>query len=323
MISPSLENKKAELSHCRPGERTFLGAEAQHEISQRLSGFPLAQQLSREIYDFYGDHLVYIESSNFSSTIFTLRLQHQPILIESAEIQVRLGTDRVAEALAHELLHLRLFILGFPLGEFIQIPFPFVHYAQDFIGMCHWVLNIVQHEMNYQSFIALGFDKNHFLVRSEEVIDYRSQLRPEFQNQVPAELDFPRWCIEYMRHFFAARHGGDGDSLDQAQDALAWGSRIYPQLRLVTAEIRKWFEMGIFKDPAKYPSQVNSLLELMGIPKFTGWALLEPSASRMPIAVCWEGKSAKQEAWQKSFTSSQNPDDKSGGWERHALDTLS
>ena len=285
MISPSLGPQKAGLSYGRPAEHTFLGGEAQHEISKRLSGFSLARQLSRAIYDFYGDYLSFTESRNFTSTIFTIRLQHQPIALKSAEIQLQSGTARAAEALAHELLHLRLFMLGFPLGEIVHIPFPFVPYARDLIGMCHWVLNLVQHEMNYPTFLSLGFDKNYFLERSEEVIDYRSQLRPESQNRVPAQLEFPRWCIEYLRHFSAARHGGGRKSLDQAQDALAWGSRLYPRLRVVTAEIKKWFEMGFFNDPAKYPSRVNFLLELMGIPKFTGWAKLEFANFGKPIAV--------------------------------------
>ena len=282
MIRPSLENKKAGLFPCPQGERTFLGAEAQHEISRKLSGFPLAQQLSREVYDFYGDRLKFIESGNFTSTIFTLRLQHQPVALKSAEIQLQLETDRVAEALAHELLHLRLFILGFPLGEFVRVPFPFVQYARDFIGMCHWVLNVVQHEMNYQSFIALGFDKSHFLVRSNEVIDYQKRFSPEFHDKLPAQVEFPRWGIEYLRHFSTALHGGGGESLNQAQEALIWGSRLYPRLRGVAAEIRKWFEFDFFKDPAKYPGQVNFLLELMGIPKFTGWARIELSPQKKP-----------------------------------------
>lgn len=285
MINPSVETQRGGTHACPPGERVFHGAEAQHEISQRLSGFPLAQQLSREVYAFYGNHLVYIESSNFTSTIFTIRLQHHPILLKSAEIQLQLGTDRVAEALAHELLHLRLFILGFPLGEFVQIPLPFVDYARDLIGMCHWVINLVQHEMNYQKFIALGFDKNHFLVRFNEVVDYQKRFNSDFHDRVPAQVEFPRWCIEFLRHFSAARHGGGGESLDQAQDALTWGSRLYPQLRAVAAEIRKWFEMGFFNGPDKYPSQINFLLELMRIPKFTGWARIELSPQKKPMAV--------------------------------------
>jgi hypothetical protein len=193
--------------------------------------------------------------------------------------------DRAAEALAHELLHLRLFILGFPLGEIVHIPSPILHYARYFITMCHWVLNLVHHELNYQTFIALGFHKSHFLIRSNEVIGYRKRLRPDFQNEFPVQVDFTRWCIEYLRHFLTARHGGDGDSLDRAKDALNWGSRLYPNLRQVAAEMREWFEIGAFKDPSQYPGQVNFLLELMEIPKFTGWAGLELSDYKKAIAV--------------------------------------
>jgi len=300
MISPSLKPQKAAVSLGKSTEHTFHGAEAQQEISKRLSGFPHAQQLSREIYDFYGDYLYFAESRNFTSNIFSILLDHQAIALKSVEIQLQSGTDRAAEALAHELLHLHLFILGFPLGEMIQIPFPSIHYAQEFIGMCHWVLNLVQHEMNYQNFIALGFDKNHFLVRSQEVINYRERFSPELHNRVPTQVEFPRWCIEYLRHFLAARHGGDGDSLDQAQDALFWGSRLYPRLRMVTAEIREWFEVGLFKEPAKYPSQVNFLLELMGIPKFTGWARIELSLKKKPMAVRLEPRLFLPSEWGES-----------------------
>jgi hypothetical protein len=296
MFHPSPEPQEWRGSSCPPGGRAFRGSEAEREISKRLSGFPLAQQLSREVFDFYGNQLVFLESENFSSTLFTLRLQHQPILLKSAEIQLQLGTDRVAEALAHELLHLQLFILGFPLGEFVQIPFPVVHYAQELIGMCHWVINLVQHEINYRKFIALGFDRNHFLVRFNEAIDYQKRFHPEVQNRVPAQVDFPRWCIEFLRHFSSARHGG-GESVDLAEDALAWGSRLYPRLRPATAEIRKWFEVGFFNDPAVYPGQVNFLLELMGIPKFTGWARIELSPQKKPLAVRLEPWDFCQPEW--------------------------
>jgi hypothetical protein len=151
--------------------------------------------------------------------------------------------------------------------------------------------------MNYQNFIALGFDKNHFLVRSNEVINYRERFSPELHNRVPAQVEFPRWCIEYLRHFSTARHGGGEGSLDQAQEAFFWGSRLYPRLRMVTAEIREWFEVGLFKEPGKYPSQVNFLLELMGIPKFTGWARIELSHQKKPMAVRLEPRLFLPSEW--------------------------
>jgi hypothetical protein len=165
--------------------------------------------------------------------------------------------------------------------------------------MGHWVVNLVQHEINFPSFIALGFDQKHFLAKAEQPIDYQKLFNSKYQNEYPEEVDFPRWCIEYLRHLFTARHGGSKEHLRHAQDALDWGSRLYPKLKLITDEINGWFENGAFKDPRQYPREVNFLLELMRIPKFTGWVLLEPSAPRMPVAVRVEVKNGKPWSWQK------------------------
>ena len=304
-------------------EQYLIGDRAYREISSKLLGYPVAQKLLQEVYDFYGHYLSYIESRDFTSTIFTIHLQHDPIALESAEIQLELGADLLAEPLAHELLHLRLPTLGFPLVEMVEVPLHLNYYARDFLEMCHWVVNLVQHEINFHRFIALGFDKKYFLAKAEEPVDYGKFFNPKSRNGYPEEVDFPRWCIEYLRHSFTARHGGNRESLRYAQDALDWGSRLYPELKQITDEINGWFEKGAFKDPRQYPQEVNSLLELMRIPKFTGWVLLEPSAPRMPVAVRLEVTGAERRSWQKSFAGSRNPNDHSGSCERLFLDLLS
>jgi hypothetical protein len=151
--------------------------------------------------------------------------------------------------------------------------------------MCHWVVNLVQHEINFGSFIALGFDPARFLAKAEEPIDYRKFLNPKFHNVCPEEVDFPRWCIEYLRHAFTASHGGSREHLRYARDALDWGSQLYPELKPVTDEINGWFEKGAFKDPAQYAREVNFLLGLMRIPQFRSWVILEFSESNKPMAV--------------------------------------
>ena len=266
-------------------EQYLIGDRAYREISSKLLGYPVAQKLLQEVYDFYGHYLSYIESRDFASTIFTIHLQHEPIALGSAEIQLQLGADLLAEPLAHELLHLRLPTLGFPLVEMVEVPLHLDPYARDFLEMCHWVVNLVQHEINFHSFIALGFDKKHFLAKSEQPIDYGKLFNSKSQNGYPEEVDFPRWCIEYLRHSFTARHGGSADYLRYAQDALEWGSRLYPELKQITEEINGWFANGAFKDPRQYPREVNSLLGLMRIPKFSGWVILEFSDSKKPMAV--------------------------------------
>jgi hypothetical protein len=266
-------------------EKEFIGEEAHREICSKLSARPPAQELAAEVYGFYGNYLRLIESRRFSSTIYTVRLQHEPLALQSAEIQLRLGTDRAPEALAHELLHLRLFTLGFPLGEIIEIPFPFACYSREYIGLCHWALNLVQHEINYDDFVALGFDRNNFLVRSDEDIGSGQRVKPGGQNGYPCEIDFTLWCFEYLRHFFSARHGGGGDSLRQARQALDLGCRLYPELGEVATEIILWFDIGAYKDPCHYLDQINISFDLMRIPRFTGWAKLELSRPKKPTAV--------------------------------------
>jgi hypothetical protein len=279
-------------------EQHLVGERAYREISSRLLDYPVARQLLQEVYDFYGHYLSYIESPDFTSTIFTIHLQHEPIALESAEIQLQLGAGPLAGPLAHELLHLRLPTLGFPLVEMVEVPLCLNDYARDFLEMGHWVVNLVQHEINFHSFIALGFDQRHFLAKVEEPIDYRKLFILKFQNGYPEELDFPWWCIEYLRHSFTARHGGSEVHLRYAQDALDWGLRLYPELKPITDEMNGWLEKGTFKDPRHYPREVNFLLELMRIPRFTGWVRLERSAPRMPVAVRLEGKSVTLRSWQ-------------------------
>ena len=135
---------------------SLTGDNAHREISSKLRGYPAAQQLSQEVYDFYGNYLSYIESSDFTSTLYVIHLQHDPIALKSADIQLQLGTGRTVEALTHELLHLHLPMLGFPLGELVKVPLQFDHYAQVFLGMCNWVVNVVQHEINFQRFVSTG-----------------------------------------------------------------------------------------------------------------------------------------------------------------------
>jgi len=266
-------------------EQYLFGDRAYREIFSKLLGYPVAQRLLQEVYEFYGHSLSYTESRSFTSTIFAIYLQHAPVALKSAEIQLQLGTDLLVEPLAHELLHLRLPTLGFPLVEMVEVPLYLNDYARHFLEMSNWVVNLVQHEINFGSFVALGFDPARFLAKSEEPIDYRKFLNPKFPNLSPEEVDFPRWCIEYLRHAFTASHGGSSEHLRYARDALDWGSRLYPELKPVTDEINGWFKKGAFKDPGQYPREVNFLLGLMRIPQFTSWVILKFSESKKPMAV--------------------------------------
>ena len=264
---------------------SLTGARAYGEISSKLRGYPAAQLLSREIYHFYGDTLSYIEGTDLPSSLYVIELQHHPVALKNVEIRLQLGTGRVAQALTHELLHLHLPMLGFPLGEAIQVPLHLDPYAQTFLGMCRWVVNIVHHEINFQKFLTLGFQKNYFLAELVAPMNGGKQFKANPQDVVAEEVDFPRWCIEHVRYLLTARHGGSEDYLRYAQDALDRGSQLHPDLRGTAKRIDRWLETGAFKDPYQYPRQVNGLLDLMRIPGFTSWAVLRSSEHKKPMAL--------------------------------------
>jgi hypothetical protein len=259
----------------------LTGARAYDAISSRLRGYPSAQLLSREIYHFYGDTLSYIEGTDFPSSLYVIELQHYPIALRNVEIRLQLGTDRVAEALAHELLHLHLPMLGFPLGESVEVPLHLDPYAQTFLGMCRWVVNIVQHEINFQKFLALGFQRRHFLAEFVSPINHEELIKPNPRDVVAPEVDFSLWCIDYLRYLLTARHGGNEDYLRYAQGALDRGSQRHRDLEQTAVRIDRWLETGAFKDPR----QVNGLLDLMRIPGFTSWVVLKFSEHRKPMAL--------------------------------------
>ena len=309
-------------SEANAGMRSSLaGDRAYAVISSRLRGYPKAQLLSREIYHFYGDTLSYIEGADLSSSLYVIELGHHPVALKNVEIWLQLGTGRVAEALTHELLHLHLPMLGFPLGESVEVPLHLDPYAQHYLSMCNWVVNVVHHEIIFQKFLTLGFQERYFLAEltgplhdgkrfkpipqngAAKEVDTFGGAEPGFLNQgekgrsgstlnIPRAsdrgvewVDFSRWCIEYVRYLSTARHGGNKDCLRYAQDALDRGSQVHRDLTQTAAKIDAWFEAGAFKDPHQYPRQVNLLLDLVRIPGFTGWVVLNPSEHMKPMAL--------------------------------------
>ena len=251
LVSEGLANARQNPPNVevRAGAGLSLTGDAAHRVIYSwLQGYPAAQLLSREVYDFYGNDLSYIESNEFTSNLYAIRLHHDPVALESAVIQLQLGTDRTVEALTHELLHLHLPMLGFPLGQVIVVPIHLDHYAMDLIGMLNWVVNAVQHEINFRRFVTLGFHKEYFLSEHVTPMDYPKLFESTSQNTHPRKLIF-LWCIDYIRHLFSARHGGIKDHLRYAQDALHWGSRLHLKLKQTAADIDRWVETWSFQRP--------------------------------------------------------------------------
>ncbi len=271
----------------RRKKQPVTGEAAYRKIISKLEGYSASQQLAREVYDFYGEHLGYVGSRDISTSRFNIDLQHEPTLfLKSASVELQLGTERTAEALAHELLHLQLPIRGSPIGEKVDIPEHLDKFASDFLEMYSKISNLVEHEIIIESFIALGFSKKRFLGNLVPPIDYRQKVLNPLPNEVYVpEIGFSWFCLEYFRHWITTRHSNDPNAARFAQSALDWGARLHPELKQIAAEMIGWVKKGSFKQPDQYSQQINFLLELMRIPKYTGWVILRRDEHRKPIAV--------------------------------------
>ena len=264
----------------------FKGYEAKKEILRILKENEAALNLAREVTLFYGNYLKLYEDTSYSTSQFIINLAHKPVKLQFVAIRLQLGTNRIAEALTHELLHLRLFIQGFPIVEIIDVPDEQDKYASNFDDIIQKMGNLIGHELIHQQFVECGFEGSNFLGQPSQVPNYeeKAEKATPSQGYIPA-IGFPHWCLEYYRHWISTRHGLGKDSIRCAESVEYWLSKVHSDLPEALSKMRDWTLSGEFKDPAKYSIEVNKLLSIMKVPQIAGWAALKGKESGKPVAV--------------------------------------
>ncbi len=263
--------------------KEYRGSAAKDLIDCRLSGWPKAQMLAAEICDFYGDYLQYYESSALESSHYQIKLQHEPIALQYARVELQLDTPRMAEALMHELLHLSIRMRGYPIGEKFSIPYELAEYAGTIIDFYPRIGNLLEHELIIEAFLNFGFEKKNFLSCLSPAPDYQevaSTALPSLKEQI----GFSWWCLEYFRHWISIRHWVGDEAQICADNALYWGSKVHPEIKVIAPKIRGLLEPGALTDIKNHHRHVNTLLALMRIPVFTDWATIQLSSEGRPVA---------------------------------------
>ena len=243
----------------------------------RLTRWPRSAAAAANVCDFYGDFLRYRESSSLASSLYEIQLQHDPIALRQAYIQLQLGTDRTAEALSHEILHLSIRMQGYPIGEAVFLPEELDKYADHVLGIHRVVGNLVEHELFSGAFVALGFEKERFLRPIPPAPDYRdlaSRARPSLG--YIEEVWFSWWCLEYFRNWISARHWLGSKAYSYAETALHWGALVHPEMQQTASQIRGLIESGCLLDIEEHSRHFNRLLGLMRLPVFTEWVTIQP-----------------------------------------------
>ena len=274
------QNLFKENTKLQPNE--YRGSAAKDLIDCRLSGWPKAQMLAAEICDFYGDYLQYYESSALESSQYQIKLQHEPIALQYARIELQLYTPRMAEALMHELLHLSIRMRGYPIGEKFSIPYELAEYAGTIIDFYPRIGNLLEHELIIEPFVGFGFEKRNFLSCLSPAPDYQ-----ELASTVPSlkeQIGLAWWCLEYFRHWISTRHWVGDEAYIYADSALFWGSKVHPEMRIIAQKIREFIESGALTDIKNHHLHVNTLLTLMRIPVFTDWVSIQTSSDGKAVA---------------------------------------
>jgi len=266
--------------------RHIKGLDAEKEMLRILKENVAAQNLAKEVASFYGDNFRFYKDTSYSKSRYTIAWDHEPVKLRFVAIHLQIGTNRIAEALTHELLHLRLLIQGFPSCEKVFVSDEQNEYAKDFIDTIDKIGNLVDHELIYHQFLEIGFEDSNFLGPSSPVPNYEKLIEDviSFQKQ-PTPVNFPWWCLEYYRHWVSARHGLSQDTLCHAESAEHLGSKIHSDLPEALNMMRDWTLKGEFRDTDKYPIEMNRLLSIMKLPQVTGWAALRIKEPGKFIAV--------------------------------------
>lgn len=268
---------------------TYRGKTAKDAILRRLTGQLKAQALAAEVCDFYGDYLQYDEDAGLDSSYYHIDLDHDPVSLRSARIELQLGTPRTAEALCHELLHLNTRIQGYPMGEKVWIPYELDRYARTICGIYPKIGNLLEHELIHKAFSDLGLDTRKFLASLSPPPDYRKAVSTALVSMsYRREVGFSWWCLEYFRHWISTRHWPGDEPAIYADWALYWGSKIHPEIKTTARKIRELIESGVLSNIRKHPYYVNMLLGLMKIPIFTHWALIRIQKDGKPLATPYQ-----------------------------------
>jgi hypothetical protein len=263
----------------------YQGKAAKIAVLNRFVNWPKARMLAAEICDFYGDYLQYHESSALESSHYQIKLQHEPIALQYARVELQLDTPRMAEALMHELLHLSIRMHGYPIGEKFSIPYGLTQYTGTIIDFYPRIGNLLEHELIVKAFQGVGFKKKNFLGCLSPAPDYQKLASRALPSLGYSEqIGFSWWCLEYFRHWISTRHWVGDEADIYADSALYWGSKVHHDMRITAQKIREFIESGALTDIKNHHHHVNALLELMRIPIFAEWVKIQVCSDGKPVA---------------------------------------
>ena len=236
----------------------FENEEATQKVRGLLSEVPQCVSFGEDICAFLNPNLMV---STYPDTDRAGFMAYGGEYNDKIHIMVGLDSDRVAEALMHELLHAGLLRDGFPDCQFEG-------HEYDERG----VLNYVQHEIMFPQYQEFSLDCGKFL----GPIDIQGQA--EISEYLDDEAcDFAFWCRQWCFDYQYFNLVGDEIYIKWIDTEWRCVVEKFPRISDTVEMIKAWLERGDYRKPQAFAAAYNELLALMGMSSvpYDRWFRLE------------------------------------------------
>jgi len=234
------------------------------KVISLLTRYPLVVRLYEQVREFFGDRLSLEGRIDRKHSGFIVTPSNNPPGFHSASIRLVTTSGNIPAAIAHELLHGKLVMDGFcVLGDLLP-------HSLEVIGPrknCLNAWNAIQHEIFFDEFLSLGFDRNEFIQLTSALSNPEEETRElvRLRNEgVPMRLLRPIWWGNFFRNLISSRHVADASLVAEGYTQL--GPSVFPEFAEDCSRIMRWISCGDFRSPERAARALNELLPILGLP---------------------------------------------------------
>lgn len=244
-------------------------------IDKLLENVPDGKSLLAEVRDFYGPALSIVRHDEDDGVShFHIDVGAGSLQFRGATIELNTTSSRAKAGAMHELFHLHLPIKGFPVLDGFKanqdIDESLIEKISEAINS---VMNVTQHYVFLEEFLAAGFPLSDFLAPSKNFFDYEAEARKKDKFIIPPGSDWwlaSWWLVEYFSAQSGIPHGVVAAE-DKTRHIMKYGMRVIPSLKSSAASIQRLLETKSFSSPqgyAEFVAQLWGLLKFPLTPKF-------------------------------------------------------
>ncbi len=251
-------------------------------IERLFARSPGCTDLLNDMRAFYGPRLVFRYNRRISGrSSFYIDADMRKLVFNSAIISLNITSNRVLPAAAHELLHLQLRRLTFPLIRSVDLDDIHMRVSGDVVDKINKTTNVIEHQIFVNDFTVMGFALSEFLAAENDSDNYEEHSKEgDFKslNDRFKWIVWSWWALEFLRHYISMSHGRTA-AKTLAQSAAHWGTKACgPEFGVCVEQIRQWIMVERYRSPEGYAPALSSLFALMQLPPITSFCVLEPSA---------------------------------------------